>query len=300
MNKVFWFTGLSGAGKSVIAEELKNHLHNVMVLDGDVIRTGLNRGLGFSVEDRNENIRRISEVAKLGYLAGNNVIVAFISPIKEQRDFARSLIPEGDFIEIYVNTSLEICEERDCKGLYKKARSGELREFTGIDSPYEAPINSEISIDTSGCEPVMFIDEILNVSGITDTKEPHDSFIGRWCPFHKGHFAIMKKTYEKNQRPLLIFVRDTSFDQYPADYRQKMVAYSMKKMGIPATVQIISDIKSVNWGRGVGYEANMVDVAEEIKGISATEIRKRIQDKDFTWKDLVCDGVSEFIEKEGF
>jgi adenylylsulfate kinase len=149
---VLWFTGLSGSGKSTIANEVayKLHQHNQVsyVLDGDNVRHGLNKDLGFSPEDRNENIRRISEVAHLFADAGIIALTAFISPYQELRDFCRSLLPEGRFFEIHCKATLNTCEERDPKGLYKKARAGEIKQFTGIDAPYEVPKHPEIILDT--------------------------------------------------------------------------------------------------------------------------------------------------------
>ena len=149
---VLWFTGLSGCGKSTIANAVDSMLHergiHTYVLDGDNIRMGLNKNLGFSPEDRTENIRRIGEVGKLFSDAGIFVLTAFISPYKADRDAVREVIPEGDFIEVLVNASLETCEARDPKGLYKKARAGEIKGFTGIDAPYEAPEKPEITLDS--------------------------------------------------------------------------------------------------------------------------------------------------------
>ncbi len=148
-----WFTGLSGSGKSVIAHEVENQLFEkgvrTYVLDGDNIRHGLNRDLGFSPEDRTENIRRIGEVAKLFVDAGIMVMTAFISPYREDRNQVRRLMKDGEFIEIYVEADLETCEQRDPKGLYKKARAGEIKEFTGISAPYEPPSNPELVINTT-------------------------------------------------------------------------------------------------------------------------------------------------------
>jgi adenylylsulfate kinase len=148
-----WLTGLSGSGKSTIAVELEHALlendHQAYILDGDNIRHGLNKNLGFSPEDRTENIRRIGEVAKLFTHANIIAITAFISPYREDRDEARRLQGDGEFIEVYVKCPVEVCEERDSKGLYKKARGGEIKEFTGISAPYEEPENPELTIDTS-------------------------------------------------------------------------------------------------------------------------------------------------------
>ena len=149
---VLWFTGLSGSGKSTLAhaveETLFNYGLNTFVLDGDNVRHGLNKDLGFSDIDRKENIRRISETAKLMLEAGIITLTAFISPFKEERAMARSLMPHGDFIEIHCQCPIETCETRDVKGLYKKARNGEIKYFTGISSPYEAPTNPELRVDT--------------------------------------------------------------------------------------------------------------------------------------------------------
>ena len=149
---VLWFTGLSGCGKSTVANAVDRLLHDrgvhTYVLDGDNIRMGLNKNLGFSPEDRTENIRRIGEVAKLFSDAAHIVTTAFISPYREDRDSVRELLQEGEFIEIYVNASLETCESRDPKGLYKKARAGEIKGFTGIDAPYEEPASAELVLDS--------------------------------------------------------------------------------------------------------------------------------------------------------
>ena len=149
---VLWFTGLSGSGKSTLAHVLEEKLFNkgckTFVLDGDNVRHGLNSNLDFSDNDRKENIRRIGEVAKLMLESGLIVMTAFISPFREDRAAVRNLISNSDFIEIYCKASLKTCEERDVKGLYKRARAGEIKNYTGIDSPYEAPENPELIIDT--------------------------------------------------------------------------------------------------------------------------------------------------------
>jgi len=149
---IIWFTGLSGSGKSTLAHSVEEELHKLacrtFVLDGDNVRHGLSSNLTFSDNDRKENIRRIGEVAKLMMEAGVIAITAFISPFKKDRNLIRQLLPQGDFIEIYCKASLETCESRDVKGLYKHARAGKIKNYTGIDSPYEAPSNPELVIDT--------------------------------------------------------------------------------------------------------------------------------------------------------
>ena len=149
---VVWFTGLSGSGKSTLANMVEKRLFEDKIhtfsLDGDNVRSGLNNNLGFEREDREENLRRIAEVAKLFVDSGSLVIASFISPIKSDRDFVKGIIGKDDFVEVFVNTPLDVCESRDVKGLYKKARAGEIKNFTGIDSPYENPKFPDIEIKT--------------------------------------------------------------------------------------------------------------------------------------------------------
>ncbi|MFS3940414.1 adenylyl-sulfate kinase [Bacillus subtilis] len=149
---VLWFTGLSGSGKSVLANAVDEKLYRKgiqsHVLDGDSIRHGLNKDLGFQTGDRIENIRRIGEVAKLFVDSGQMILTAFISPFREDRDMVRALFPKGEFFEIYVKCPLHVCEQRDPKELYKKARNGKIKHFTGIDSPYEAPLSPDFIIES--------------------------------------------------------------------------------------------------------------------------------------------------------
>ena len=163
--RVLWFTGLSGAGKSTIANLVEKKLHSMgkhtYMLDGDNVRHGLNRDLGFTAADRVENIRRIAEVSKLFVDAGMIVLTAFISPYRSERSLARELLEEGEFVEIFVDTPLTVCEQRDPKGLYKKARSGELKNFTGIDSAYEAPENPEIRVDGANATAEELAEQIV-------------------------------------------------------------------------------------------------------------------------------------------
>ena len=176
---VLWFTGLSGSGKSTISVELEKALFEKGVrayrLDGDNIRHGLNKNLGFSAEDRSENIRRIGEVSKLMLDAGLFTLTAFISPYQEDRDQVRDILETGEFIEVYVKASVETCEARDPKGLYKKARNGEIKGFTGIDAPYEEPVNPEITLDTDVLDieaSVAFLLDYLQDNGYLQTNSP--------------------------------------------------------------------------------------------------------------------------------
>ena len=168
--RCLWFTGLSGAGKSTIANLVEKKLlamgQHTYLLDGDNVRHGLNKDLGFTDEDRVENIRRVAEVARLMTDAGLVVLVSFISPFRAEREMARALFPEGEFLEVHVDTSLAEAERRDVKGLYAKARRGELRNFTGIDSPYEAPESPELHLDTAIADPASLADQVVRALGL--------------------------------------------------------------------------------------------------------------------------------------
>lgn len=163
--KTIWMTGLSGSGKTTIAKALEKELHVrgflTQVLDGDNIRTGINNNLGFSDEDRKENIRRIAEVSKLFVNCGVITINCFVSPTIEIREQAKNIIGEN-FIEVFINTPIEVCEQRDVKGLYKKARAGEIKDFTGISAPFEAPTHPDIEIKTAHQSVDESVDELLN------------------------------------------------------------------------------------------------------------------------------------------
>jgi adenylylsulfate kinase len=164
---VLWFTGLSGSGKSTLAHAVEEQLHrsglNTFVLDGDNVRHGLCSDLGFSDADRKENIRRIGETAKLLVEAGIITLTAFISPFQAERAIARNLMPQGDFIETHCFCPLAVCEQRDVKGLYKKARLGEIKDFTGISSPYEEPKNPELRIDTSQLTLEQSVEQVISL-----------------------------------------------------------------------------------------------------------------------------------------
>jgi len=163
---ILWFTGLSGSGKSTLAHALEESLHQrgcrTFVLDGDNVRHGLCGDLGFSAKDRIENIRRIGEMAKLFMEAGVIVLTAFISPYRADRERVRGMVAHGDFIEVYCNTPIDICEKRDVKGMYKKARAGEIAEFTGVSAPYEAPLKPELDLNTGVDELPMCVKQIID------------------------------------------------------------------------------------------------------------------------------------------
>jgi adenylylsulfate kinase len=164
---VIWFTGLPSSGKSTIAHAVEDRLHRMscrtFVLDGDNIRHGLSGDLGFSAQDRQENIRRIGEVAKLFVEAGIIVLTAFVSPFRRDRDLARGLLLHGDFLEVYCRCPLEVCEARDPKGHYPRARAGEIRDFTGISAPYEEPRDPELTLDTSELQVTESVDRVCGI-----------------------------------------------------------------------------------------------------------------------------------------
>lgn len=167
---VIWMTGLSGSGKTTLAKLLEKELLErgkiAYSLDGDTLRTGLNKDLGFSDADRKENVRRAGEICRVLADAGMIVITSFISPFEVDRDAVRALFPKGQFIEVYVKASIEACEKRDTKGLYKKARAGEIKNFTGIDSPYEAPEKAEVVVDTESESVEKSVSKLLTCLGI--------------------------------------------------------------------------------------------------------------------------------------
>ncbi|QKT04794.1 adenylyl-sulfate kinase [Ectothiorhodospiraceae bacterium 2226] len=173
---ILWFTGLSGSGKSTLARAVEERLHaegcRTFVLDGDNVRHGLCGDLGFSEQDRAENIRRIGEVAKLCVEAGLITLTAFISPFRADRDRVRSLVAPGDLLEVYVQCPLSVCEQRDVKGLYKRARAGEIKDFTGISSPYEPPENPDIVVDTSCTSIDQCVDQVIEALEARDVIAP--------------------------------------------------------------------------------------------------------------------------------
>ena len=164
---IIWFTGLSGSGKSTLAHSVEEQLFNLgcktFVLDGDNVRHGLCGDLGFSEQDRIENVRRVGEVAKLFMQAGVVVLTAFISPFREDRARVRNMVEKGDFLEVFCDATLEVCESRDVKGLYQMARAGKIAEFTGISSPYEQPEAPELIVETGGADLAFCVNEVINL-----------------------------------------------------------------------------------------------------------------------------------------
>jgi len=315
--KVIWFTGLPGSGKSTIANALDEVLNKrglkTYILDGDNVRMGLNKDLGFSPEDRKENIRRISETAKLFADSGIIVLTAFISPYKEDRQQAREIISDLDFSEVFVNTPLEECERRDPKGLYKKARAGEIKDFTGVDAPYEEPENAQVILAGGTVQEqvdilVDYIDNRdkkkgwtkINYGGTPTTNEDkkYAIFVGRFQPYHYGHIGLIKRKLDDGI-PALILIRDIEPDEknpFTTQETAMMITKYHSSKGDDVKVMIIPDIESVNFGRGVGYEVNEFDPPKNIGWISATNIRDSIKKDSEDWKVM----VDESIQKDVF
>jgi|GEM_PF-209107 len=296
--RAIWLTGLPCSGKTTIAREFNKRFESSVVVDGDDIRKNINSDLGFSKEDREENLRRITEIGKVVLTSVDTVIIACVSPYQSVRDAARTSFEAAGytFYEVYVNAPVETCIERDVKGMYKKAIEGAIPSFTGISAPFESPKNADLVLNTDEEDLQQSVSRLIDHVGLVDPQQPHALFIGRWSPFHRGHWEIMNTVREENpDRPLLIFVRDTGKEHWSPEFRKGMIEAGMKKMGIKATVQIIPDIDSVNWGRGVGYTPRMVDVDARIHSISGTKIREGINEGSDDWKQFVCPGVAEYI-----
>jgi len=315
--KVVWFTGLSGSGKSTLANALEEILNKkglrTYILDGDNIRMGLNKDLGFSPEDRKENIRRISETAKLFVESGTIVLTAFISPYIEDREAAREIIGKEDFVEVFVDTPLDVCEERDPKGLYKKARAGEIKGFTGIDAPYEEPNNPEIllqggSVNQQVTKLIEYIDgrdekegwSKVNYGGKPTTNEDkkYAIFVGRFQPYHQGHISLIQQKLNDGI-PALILIRDIEPDAknpFTTHQTKSMIEKYHNAIGDDVKVMIIPDIESVNFGRGVGYEVNEFNPPKDIGWISASKIRESIKQEDVEWKKMVHNSIQSDVE----
>jgi adenylylsulfate kinase len=299
---VIWLTGLPSSGKTTIANQLSKSLPSKsLVIDGDIIRKYVNSDLGFTEADRTENLRRVTDIAIMTLDSNDikSVIVACISPTKSVREAARKRVEGAGyrFLEVFVETPLEVCIERDVKGMYKKAIAGEIKNFTGISAPYEAPENPDITFKTNEKTVSECVRSILDVLITPSNQDAHALFIGRWSPFHRGHWAIMESVYKENpERPLLIYVRDTK-EYWTPEERRDMIKLAMDSLGVPATVEIMPDVDSVNYGRDVGYRINRVDVDPGKVAISGTEIRNRLKAGDDSWKDSVFPAVADYIQE---
>lgn len=295
-----WLTGLSGAGKTTISEAFAKLLDcEYELLDGDVVRTHISKGLGFSKEDRDTNIERIGWIASKIVKFGGVAIVSAISPHAEARRTARTMVEQhGKFIEVHVHAPVETCIECDPKGLYKKALSGEIKQFTGVSDIYEYPETPELTLRTCDLcvdDCVVALVRYLMNRGLMKENKRRALYIGRWQPFHNGHAYIVDNKLKEGV-PVAIGVRDTpatAHDPYTMNERLEMIRKVYA--GQDVIVFPIPDIESVNIGREVGYAVNRYESPKEIEGISATSIRKMMEAGDDEWVNKVPFEIAEFL-----
>lgn len=295
--RVLWLTGLPCSGKTTIAKELVKYYPQASILDGDVVRGGpLGKNVGFSPEDREAHILRMGHVAKLMSETGTTVICSFVSPQRKVREEVRKMFGPGQFYEIHISTSLAECERRDVKGMYAKARAGEIKDFTGIDAPYEAPESPDLAMDTTGMSVQESVDRVLDM--VSPYAERAAFFIGRWnSVFHRGHETIIRKKLDEGV-PVIMAVRNVKPDEknpWTAKEVKEMLDYQWENEP-RVKVIIIPDVASVEYGRGVGYEVNEIKVDKTIAGISGTECRKLIAEGRDEWKEFVPPRIVEFLE----
>lgn len=268
---IYWVFGLSGAGKSRLAEEFiafKNtgpeYWHH---LDGDELRGGICADLGFTTEDRRENLRRAAHIAKLYTKKDVNVIATFMTPTKEDREMIREILPNVQFF--FCEADIETCQARDVKGLYALYHKGNIDNVSGLDSPFDIPNDDTIWVNTSSILPKDSLKQMLNY------EEKYAIFIGRWCPIHDGHKKLIKTVCKEKGLQPLILLRDTVEEISTYD-RGRLIWDWLKEEFNAGQMQIIPDIKGVYYGRKVGYEVEEIVLDEETQKISGTKIRKEM------------------------
>lgn len=294
--KCLWFTALPCAGKTTIARKLLRYFPKAQLLDGDEIRnTPLAKDVGFSPEDRAKHILRMGQIAKMLVDNGVTAICSFVSPSREIRNQVRDMFNDGDFLEIFVDTPIDVCVKRDVKGMYKKALSGEIKNFTGIQAPYEAPESPELTVYTHKESVEESVKKVLDFC--SPFKDRACFFIGRWNGiFHNGHNHIIKQKLDEG-KSVIMAVRNVEPDEknpWTAKEVKEMLEYRWKD-NPNVEIIIIPDVLSVEYGRGVGYGVNEIKVTEKIAGISGTECRKLIAEGDDSWKNFVPDEIVEFM-----
>jgi adenylylsulfate kinase len=296
--KCIWITGLPCSGKTTIANQLKKYYENSCILDGDIIRnTILGQDVGFSVEDRKKHILRMGTIAKLMVDSGLTVICSFVSPDPAVREEVRNMFGPNRFFEIYLSTPLEECERRDVKGLYAKARSGEIKNFTGIGAPYNPGTLFELKMDTTNLSIEESVQTIINTPALDPYDDRKALFIGRWNGvFHNGHNHIIQKKLDEGFKVILAIrnVKPDEKNPWTATQVKEMLDYRWKDHLAVETI-IIPDIISVEYGRGVGYDVNEIQVTEQIAGISGTECRSLIAEGDSKWKEFVPKEIAEYL-----
>jgi adenylylsulfate kinase len=297
MNKVIWMTGLPSAGKTTLAKELNKHLDGI-ILDGDEIRNSyISKGLGFSKKSRDTNLFRVAEIAKI-CLQKSHVICSFVSPYESTRQQIKEIIGEENFIEVYVKCDLDVCIDRDVKGLYQKALDGLIDNFTGISDPYEEPSNPSITVNTKTTSISECVEAILKK--FENYKSVYALYIGRWNGvYHNGHAHIIQEALNQGKN-VLMAIRDIKPDEnnpWSAKQTKEMLDYYYKDEP-RVKIIIIPDIDSVNYGRGVGYEINEIKVTKEIAGISGTKCRELLAQNDLTeLQKFVPSKIIEFLQK---
>ncbi len=267
--KTIWFTGLPCSGKTTLANALNKKIFAER-LDGDEMRKILSKGLGFTKEDREEHLRRMAYVAGLLNRNGVNVIAAFITPYENIRREIKDIIENmgGEFILVYTKCSLETCMKRDVKGMYKKALKGEIKNFTGVDDPFEEPENPDIIINTEEESVEEGVRKILKY--LDEHKKTYSVFIGRYQPLHKGHKKLIEQALERNEN-VLVAIRDTKLsNKNPLTVKERMEIIK-EVFGDKVDVVVIPDVNKVYIGRDVGYE--VIKLPKEFEEISATKVR---------------------------
>lgn len=294
LGKTFWLTGLPCSGKTTIGKKVANKI-GAELLDGDTIRNSyISKGLGFSFEDRRKHLLRIAEICKL-LNRHTDVVACFVSPYNSIRKEVRQIIGENRFKLIYLKCSIDVCIDRDVKGMWSKALRGEIDNFTGIQSPFEEPLKCDLILETDKESIKQSVDKVLEFYDKLKPKEKYCVFIGRWSPFHKGHYNIIKRKLDKG-KSALILVRDTSYkdDIWTANERKAMIEAVLPKEKVK--VDIIPDIESVIIGRNVGYDIEEMIVEDEVAKISGTFIRKNYLAGDNRWEKLVPKKVVDFLK----
>lgn len=303
--KCVWLTGLPCAGKTTIGKLIVEKLPNSVLLDGDELRaTALGKNVGFSPEDRANHIRRMGAIAKLMVDNGISPICTFVSPEAAIRDEVAELFEPGDFKEVWVDTPADVCAERDVKGMWAKAKAGEIKGFTGYDAPYEIPEAPHFILPTAEApdqEVPGLIEAEYLIEQIFPKSKPACFFIGRWNGvFHNGHDHIIQKKLDEGFN-VTMAVRDVPPDEgnpWHAREVKKMLDYRFKDDD-RVKVIIIPDVHSVEYGRGVGYEVNEIKVTEQIAGISGTECRRLMAEGDESWKEFVPKEIAEYLSAKG-
>lgn len=298
MAKCIWLTGLPCSGKTTIANAIEKYFANSIILDGDRLRNSpLANTVGFSEEDRKAHILRMGYLAKMFVDKDITTICSFVSPYKETRNLIRSTFNPGQFVEVYLSTPLNVCETRDVKGMYAAAKSGKIKEFTGVSAPYEIPECPEISLDTSALTLEQTKDFLYNHPAINPHEDKAALFIGRWNGvFHLGHQHIIQQKLDEGKRVILAIrdVRPNEKNPWTAREVKEMLDFQYED-NINVTTLIIPDIESVEYGRNVGYAVNEIKVSSDIAGISGTEIRRMISEGDSQWKNRVPAKVATFL-----